>query len=126
MHDKDPVCRSLVSLTEEQVELVEKVREWVELIPAGVVGQVFSRVLGYDGDDDRKMTAMDVWALMHSGFKQLSIPRRDHHYQPLPNTHKAVLDCLYKLEYLEHLNLSGMIQFYYTFIHSDFRNSPNL
>ena len=73
-------------------------------------GSVVFRVLGYDGDDDRKMTAMDVWALMHPGLKQLSIPRRDHHYKPLPNTHKAVLDCLYKLEYLEHLNLSGMIQ----------------
>ena len=39
---------------------------------------------------------------------QLSIPRGEVQYRPLPNTHKAVLDSLFKLTYLEHLNLSGM------------------
>ena len=39
---------------------------------------------------------------------QLCLPRRESSYRPLPNTHKAVLDCLYKLEYLEHLNISGL------------------
>jgi len=108
---KDPICRSLVSLTEEQQELVEKVSEWVELLPVGVVSDMFNRVLLYDGDDDRKMSPMDVWALMHPGFKQLSIPRREEkNYRPLPNTHKAVLDCLFKMEFLEHLNLSGEYQ----------------
>ena len=38
----------------------------------------------------------------------MSIPRRESSYRPLPNSHKAVLDCLYRLEYLEHLNLSGL------------------
>ena len=70
---KDPICRSLVSLTEEQQELVEKVSEWVELLPVGVVSDMFNRVLLYDGDDDRKMSPMDVWALMHPGFKQVNV-----------------------------------------------------
>ena len=39
---------------------------------------------------------------------QLCLPRRESSYRPLPNTHKAVLDCLYRLEYLEHLNISGL------------------
>ena len=70
--DKDPVCRSLVSLTEDQLEHVAEVSDWVEMIPPGVVSQMFSRVISYDGDDDRKMTPMDVWAFMHPGFKQVS------------------------------------------------------
>merc|ERR1719220_1633533 len=45
---------------------------------------------------------------MHPGFKQLIFSRRESSYRPLPNTHKAVLDCLYRLEYLEHLNISGL------------------
>ena len=71
--DKDPVCRSLVSLTEEQLELVGMVSEWVAMIPPNVVSQMFSRVIRYDGEDDRKMTPMDVWAFMHPGFKQVSV-----------------------------------------------------
>ena len=71
--DKDPICRSLVSLTEEQLELVGRVSEWVEMIPPNVVSQMFSRVIRYDGEDDRKMTPMDVWAFMHPGFKQVSV-----------------------------------------------------
>ena len=122
---KDPVCRSLLSLTEEQQETAEKVAGWVELLPPGLVGEMFSRIINYDGESGRKMTPMDVWAFMHPGFKQvtivmcslgdnslyfskLSISRRESSYRPLPNTHKAVLDCLYRLDYLEHLNLSGL------------------
>ena len=30
-----------------------KVAEWVELLPAGVASELFDRVMGYDGDDDR-------------------------------------------------------------------------
>jgi len=124
---KDPICRSLVSLTEEQQELVEKVSEWVELLPVGVVSDMFNRVLLYDGDDDRKMSPMDVWALMHPGFKQLSIPRREEkNYRPLPNTHKAVLDCLFKMEFLEHLNLSGLDHTSVVSEHNDITYSDDL
>ena len=56
---------------EEVLEVVEKVSQWVELLPGGVVSHMFSRVIKYDGDDDRKMTPMDVWAFMHPGFKQV-------------------------------------------------------
>ena len=56
----------------------------------------------------RKMTPMDVVALLHPGIKQLSVARREREWRPLPNTHKAVLDNLYRAEYLEHLNISGM------------------
>ena len=107
--EKDPVCRSLVSVTEEQLETVTRLADWVETIPVSVVSSMFSRVSSYDGDTGRKMTPMDVWAFMHSGFKQLSIARRDSHYRPLPNTHKAILDCLHRLPFLEHLNLSGKV-----------------
>ena len=51
---------------------------------------------------------MDVVALLHPGIKQLSVARREREWRPLPNTHKAVLDNLYRAEYLEHLNISGM------------------
>ena len=72
LQGKDPICRSLMSVTEDQLEVVEKVSQWVELLPGGVVSHMFSRVIKYDGDDDRKMTPMDVWAFMHPGFKQVS------------------------------------------------------
>ena len=62
-----------MSVTEDQLEVVEKVSQWVELLPGGVVSHMFSRVIKYDGDDDRKMTPMDVWAFMHPGFKQVPI-----------------------------------------------------
>ena len=48
-----------------------------------------------------------VFRLFTSHF-QLSIPRKDVPHHPLPNTHKAVLDSLFKLTFLEHLNLSGL------------------
>ena len=140
--DKDPVCRSLVSLTEDQLELVAKVSDWVEMIPPGVVSQMFSRVISYDGDDDRKMTPMDVWAFMHPGFKQvsyhsklfsfnltslkISIPRKEGNYKPLPNTHKAIIDSLYKAEYLEHLNISGLDHTAVASDHNDITYSDEL
>ena len=43
--EKDPVCRSLLSLTEEQQETAEKVAGWVELLPPGVVSEIFSRLI---------------------------------------------------------------------------------
>ena len=70
---KDPVCRSLLSLTEEQQETAEKVAGWVELLPPGVVSDMFSRIVNYNGETGRKMTPMDVWAFMHPGFKQVTI-----------------------------------------------------
>ena len=51
--EKDPVTRSLMSVTEEQLETAAKVAEWAELMPVGVASDMFDRVLGYDGDDDR-------------------------------------------------------------------------
>ena len=51
--EKDPVTRSLVSVTEDQLETAAKVAEWVELMPVNIAGDMFDRVLGYDGDDDR-------------------------------------------------------------------------
>ena len=62
-----------------------------------MVAEILSRVLSYGGDSGpRKAAPMDVWVLLHSGFKQLCIPRRDERYYPLPNTHKSVIDCLYR------------------------------
>ena len=49
-----------------------------------------------------------IFVLYFKSILQLSIPRTDVHYHPLPNTHKAILDSLFKLSYLEHLNLSGL------------------
>ena len=69
--EKDPICRSLLSLTEEQQETAEKVAGWVELLPPGVVLEIFSRLVNYDGENGRKMTPMDVWVFIHPGFKQV-------------------------------------------------------
>ena len=67
-------------------------------------------------------------------YFQLCVPRRDERYYPLPNTHKSIIDCLFRFfnllvnqirctlflhlhdnhlhdtrcKYLEHLNLSGL------------------
>merc|ERR1712012_22010 len=95
-------------------------------IPPNVVSQMFSRVISYDGEDDRKMTPMDVWAFMHPGFKQISIPRREGNYKPLPNTHKAIIDSLYKAEYLEHLNISGLDHTAVASDHNDITYSDEL
>ena len=54
------------------------------------------------------MTPMDVVALLHPGIKQLSVGRREGQWRPLPNTHKAILDTLYRAQYLQHLNISGV------------------
>ena len=51
---------------------------------------------------------MDVVALLHPGIKQLSVGRREGQWRPLPNTHKAILDTLYRAQYLQHLNISGV------------------
>ena len=69
--EKDPICRSLLSLTEDQQETAEKVAGWVELLPPGVVSEIFSRLINYDGENGRKMTPMDVWVFIHPGFKQV-------------------------------------------------------
>ena len=122
--EKDPVTRSLVSLTEEQLDTATRIAEWVELMPVNVASDMFDRVLAYDGDDDRcdvmrihhechlycdrKMTPMDVVALLHPGIKQLTVGRREGQWRPLPNTHKAILDTLYGAQYLQHLNISGV------------------
>ena len=69
--EKDPICRSLLSLTEDQQETAEKVAAWVELLPPGVVSEIFSRLINYDGENGRKMTPMDVWVFIHPGYKQV-------------------------------------------------------
>lgn len=56
---------------------------------------------------------MDMWVLVHPGAKRLvySRPRHNpmhHKRQPLPNTHKALLESLHRCSYLENLNVSGM------------------
>jgi len=51
---------------------------------------------------------MDIWVLLHPGFKQLIVGRRDDRNYPLPNTHKSIIDCLFRCKYVEHLNLSGL------------------
>jgi len=106
--EKDPGCRNLIAMTEEQQRSAETVNEFVENLCPNIVSEIFNRVLFYNGDIKRKASPQDIWALMHPGFKQLSIPRRDVPYHPLPNTHKAILDSLFKLSFLEHLNLSGL------------------
>jgi len=105
---KDPICRNLISMTEDQQQIAVTINQYVEDLCPSVAYDIFQRVISYNGDSKRKATPMDVWALMHSGFKQLSIPRPESQYHPLPNTHKAILDTLYRLSYLEHLNLSGL------------------
>jgi len=105
---KDPGCRNLISMTDEQQELADTINEYVENLCPNVVSEILSRVLSYNGDTNRKASPLDVWALMHPGFKQLCIPRKDVQYHPLPNTHKAILDTMFKLTYLEHINLSGL------------------
>eukprot|EP00090_Calanus_glacialis_P003393 TRINITY_DN12513_c0_g1_i1.p1 TRINITY_DN12513_c0_g1~~TRINITY_DN12513_c0_g1_i1.p1 ORF type:complete len:570 (-),score=148.82 TRINITY_DN12513_c0_g1_i1:78-1787(-) len=105
---KDPGCRNLISMTEEQQKIAETINEYVENLCPNVVSEILSRVLSYNGDTKRKASPLDVWALMHPGFKKLSIPRTEVQYHPIPNTHKAILDSLFKLSYLEHLNLSGL------------------
>jgi len=124
--EKDPVTRSLMSVTEEQLETAAKVAEWVELMPVGVASEMFDRVLGYDGDDDRKMTPMDVVALLHPGIKQLSVGRREGQWRPLPNTHKAILDTLHRAEYLQHLNISGLDHTSVKSDHNDITQSEEL
>ena len=57
---------------------------------------------------------------------QLCLPRRETSYRPLPNTHKAVLDCLYRLEYLEHLNISGLDHHSVPSEHNDITYSEDL
>ena len=59
--EKDPVTRSLVSLTEEQLDTASRIAEWVELMPVSVASDMFDRVLAYDGDDDR----CDVMRIHH-------------------------------------------------------------
>lgn len=106
---KDPSCRALISITSEQQERTDTIHGFVQDLCPSVVAEILSRVLSYGGDSGpRKAAPMDVWVLLHPGFKQLCIPRRDERYYPLPNTHKSVIDCLYRCKYLEHLNLSGL------------------
>jgi len=106
---KDPACRSLISLTQEQQAKCNIICDFVQDLCPNVVSEIFSRVMTYTGErDGKKASPMDVWVLVHPGFKQLTIPRRDDRFYPLPNTHKSILDCLFRCEYLEHLNISGL------------------
>jgi len=106
---KDPGCRALISLTPEQQERAETIHGFVQDLCPSVVAEILTRVLSYGGDvGPRKAAPMDVWVLIHPGFKQLCVPRRDERYYPLPNTHKSIIDCLFRCKYLEHLNLSGL------------------
>jgi len=106
---KDPGCRTLISLTSEQQDRAETLHGFVKDLCPEIVAEIFSRVLSYRGDvGPRKAAPMDVWVLLHPGFKQLSIPRREDRFYPLPNTHKSILDCLHRCKYLTHLNLAGL------------------
>ena len=71
---------------------------------------MLNTIRSYTGEDaaERLMTPMDVWALLSPGCTQLIVPRPAHGLRaPLPNTHKAVLDCLHRLPYLHTLNIAG-------------------
>ena len=57
---------------------------------------------------------------------QLCVAQKESSYRPLPNTHKAVLDCLYRLEYLEHLNISGLDHHSVPSEHNDITYSEDL
>ncbi|XP_023341158.1 uncharacterized protein LOC111711132 [Eurytemora carolleeae] len=105
---KDPGCRNLISLTPEQQNRAEIIHEYVSDLCPNLVSEILERVLSYSGDNRRKASPMDIWVLIHPGFKQLKVPRRDERSYPLPNTHKSIIDCLYRCKYLEHLNLSGL------------------
>ena len=73
---KDPGCRNLISMTEEQQKIAETVNEYVENLCPNVVSEILSRVLSYNGDTKRKASPLDVWALMHPGFKKVREKRR--------------------------------------------------
>jgi len=106
---KDPGCRSLISLTAEQQDRCKVICDFVQDLCPNVVWEMLARVMAYKGDQDgKKASPMDIWVLVHPGFKQLCIPRREDRYYPLPNTHKSVIDCLFRCKYLENLNLSGL------------------
>jgi len=105
---KDLGCRNLISLVPEQQARAEIIHGYVVDLCPSVAAEILDRVLSYSGDDRRKASPMDIWVLVHPGFKQLQVPRRENRYYPLPNTHKSIIDCLFRCVYLEHLNLSGM------------------
>ena len=42
---QDPVCRALVSLSEDQQRVAEQVAAWVEPLPPRVLTDIFNRVL---------------------------------------------------------------------------------
>ena len=44
-HLQDPVCRALVSLSEDQQRVAEQVAAWVEPLPPRVLTDIFNRVL---------------------------------------------------------------------------------
>ena len=69
--EKDPGCRNLISMTEEQQRSAETVNDYVENLCPNIVSEIFSRVLSYNGDTKRKASPQDVYALMHPGFKQV-------------------------------------------------------
>ena len=69
--EKDPGCRNLISMTEEQQRSLETVNEYVENLCPNTVSEILNRVLSYNGDTKRKASPQDVWALMHPGFKQV-------------------------------------------------------
>jgi len=107
-NSKDLGCRNLISLVPEQQKRAEMIHDYVVDLCPSVVGEILDRVLSYTGEGRPKASPMDIWVLLHPGFKQLLIGRRDERCYPLPNTHKSILDCLYRCKYLEHLNLSGL------------------
>ena len=64
----------------------------------------FSRVIKYDGDDDRKMTPMDVWAFMHPGFKQVPIQVTLIYF----HFHVKIF-----FVYIQHIRMHGICSFQY-------------
>ena len=69
--EKDPGCRNLISMTEEQQRSAETVNEYVENLCPNIVSEIFTRVLCYNGETKRRASPQDVCALTHSGFKQV-------------------------------------------------------
>lgn len=120
---KDPGCKKLISLTPDQQEKAVVIYKFVCDLCPSVVSEILNRILSYTGEDCRKASPMDVWVLMHPGFKQIRIPRRRDRYYPLPNTHKSIIDCLYRCEFLEQLNISGLDEHSTTPDYNDFMHS---
>jgi len=70
---KDLGCRNLISLVPEQQARAEIIHGYVVDLCPSVAAEILDRVLSYSGDDRRKASPMDIWVLVHPGFKQLML-----------------------------------------------------